>query len=201
MASSDPKKDRQQRVDRLCEEHRSFILDTLRHEGVHADAAKDLAQEVELILREHVEDERPLPSPRGFLTRVIQFVARNHKRFEGRRANAGVDVDVLPSQELDPERRAQKEQLWAKVIRYLADMPEHLAWAVYWIDMEGLGFEEAAEKLGRPAGTVSTHRARGIEMLKEMARRSTQETETGVRRRRIAAAAAAARRAREKLAR
>ncbi len=182
MSSSDRAAERQQRFERLCEEHGAFILDALLRQGVRPDVAEDLAQDVRLILRDHVEEERPLPNPRGFLLRIITYVVKNHKRFERRRPVAWGGFEGVPTVGLDPETAAYKRELWAKVVRYLSYLPEREADAVFDLEMLGLTLEEAAASWGIPRTTLESLRDRGLKMLQELARKSKRETDMGLRR-------------------
>ena len=94
---------------------------------------------------------------------------KNYQRFEGRRANGGVDVEALPSWWTswapNPEDAAQYSEYRAKVVRYLTYLPEHIAAAVLHHYMLEMTLEETATKLGRPIGTVARHCEKGEEML------------------------------------
>src|SRR6185437_10083137 len=87
-----------------------------------------------------------------------------------------------------PERVAEVREQMRKTKRYLTQLPEEEADAVHLVLVLRMSLEEAAEVLECPATTLAARVERGVEMCRELARKSEKETEMGVRRRGLAAA-------------
>jgi RNA polymerase sigma-70 factor (ECF subfamily) len=66
----------------------------------------------------------------------------------------------------DPERQAQASELLARVEAALHELPEHYSIAVWLRDGEGLSYQEIAEVLDVPIGTVRSRLARAREALR-----------------------------------
>ena len=95
-------------------------------------------------------------------------MGRNH-RILGENINATPElvekaVDTGP----DPERRARATQLLDRVERALEELPEHYRVVIWLRDGENLSYQEIADALEVPIGTVRSRLARGRGALKEM---------------------------------
>ena len=68
----------------------------------------------------------------------------------------------------DPERRAQASQLLDRVEIALHELPEHYRVVVWLRDGEDLSYQEIAETLDIPIGTVRSRLARARETLRRL---------------------------------
>jgi RNA polymerase sigma-70 factor (ECF subfamily) len=125
---------------------------------------------------------RGLPGFRGeakLSTWVFQIAwnyLRAHRRKMGRTLQIiGEDMDA--AQEIvdsaadigpDPERRAQATELLGRVEEALKQLPEHYRVVVWLRDGEDLSYQEIADALDVPIGTVRSRLARAREALREM---------------------------------
>jgi RNA polymerase sigma-70 factor (ECF subfamily) len=73
-------------------------------------------------------------------------------------------VDTGP----DPERRAGATELLDRVHEALGKLPEHYRVVVWLRDGEDLSYQEIADALGVPIGTVRSRLARAREALREL---------------------------------
>jgi RNA polymerase sigma-70 factor (ECF subfamily) len=132
------------------------------------DDAQDLVQDVLLRVRRGLETYRP-GSLEGWLSRIatnafLDDVRRRHRR----------PLDALPD---DPDRAvppaaAADEQLAAEslsdnVQAALARLPDDYRAAVVMCDVVGLSYEEIADALAIPVGTVRSRIHRGRRQLRE----------------------------------
>ena len=95
-------------------------------------------------------------------------MGRNH-RILGENINATPElvekaVDTGP----DPERRARATQLLDRVERALEELPERYRVVIWLRDGENLSYQEIADALEVPIGTVRSRLARARGALKEM---------------------------------
>ena len=95
-------------------------------------------------------------------------MGRNH-RILGENINATPElvekaVDTGP----DPERRARATPLLDRVERALEELPEHYRVVIWLRDGENLSYQEIADALEVPIGTVRSRLARARGALKEM---------------------------------
>jgi len=103
--------------------------------------------------------------PRAWLLTILRNTERNrHRR---RRPELLSDPDIAeergPRTESDEvERRAEDSEFDAAVTAALAQLPENFRRVVELVDVDGLSYQEAAELLDVPLGTVMSrlHRAR-----------------------------------------
>jgi RNA polymerase sigma factor (sigma-70 family) len=184
IATAAAQAERKALAQKVCAEHRAPIVALVARRGkLPVDKAEDVAQRVLLLLGEEVEESGPPTNLAAFVSCTIRFELRNHRRVESRAPRPWAEVDVVPASQPTPERVAELREQRRKVQRYLPKLKKALADAVHCMDILGMTLEEAAEELGCPPPTVASRRARGVEALKKLARKSAEETDRGLRRR------------------
>ncbi|KIQ97984.1 RNA polymerase sigma factor RpoE [Lysobacter sp. A03] len=112
---------------------------------------------------------RAMPNFRGdaqfytWLHRIAVNTAKNHLVAQKRRP-PGADIDVGDAEQFDsairlrdndtPERELMRQQVEQLVLRVVEGLPAELREAITLREVEGLSYEEIAEKMGCPIGTV-----------------------------------------------
>ena len=138
------------------------------------ECADDLAQEVFVRVFVHRRNYRHGSKLSTWLFTIAANLAKNEIRRRVRRRN-WFSLDALEEmlqdraiQLADPaegqETALEREQLQAAVGRAIATVPEKYRLALVLRDIEGLPYEEIAQVLGIPGGTVRSriNRARGM---------------------------------------
>jgi RNA polymerase sigma-70 factor (ECF subfamily) len=133
------------------------------------DDAYDLVQEALLRVRKGLETYQP-GSMEGWLSRIVTNVFLDEVRRKRRRP-----VEVLPE---DPERLLPSspgadeatDNLSDDVQAALRRLPEDFRTAVVLCDVVGLSYEEIAEAMSVPVGTVRSRIHRGRRLLREALR-------------------------------
>jgi RNA polymerase sigma-70 factor (ECF subfamily) len=139
-----------------------------------ADEVQDVAQEA------FIKANRALPGFRGdsafytWLYRIAANTAKNHLVSRARRP-PGSDVDPDDAEFMDgagalreletPETHLFGEELRAVVQRALEELPEELRAAVTLREFDGLSYEEIAEVMECPVGTVRSRIFRAREAI------------------------------------
>lgn len=134
----------------------------------------DVAQEA------FIKAYRALPRFRGdsqfytWLYRIAINTAKNHLVARSRRP-PGVDVDVDETEYRDdasalregetPEAALARDQLEACIQQALADLPEDLKSALTLREFDGLSYEQIADIMGCPVGTVRSRIFRAREFV------------------------------------
>jgi RNA polymerase sigma-70 factor, ECF subfamily len=140
------------------------------------ESADDLAQEVFVRVYVHRRNYRRGSKFSTWLFTIAANLAKNEIRRRVRKRH-WFSLDAL--QDLlkdsapilaDPsegsERSMEREQLQAAMARAIASVPEKYRLAVVLRDVEGLPYEEIAQVLGIPGGTVRSRINRARTMLK-----------------------------------
>ncbi|WP_222564985.1 RNA polymerase sigma factor RpoE [Novilysobacter antarcticus] len=112
---------------------------------------------------------RALPNFRGdaqfytWLHRIAVNTAKNHLVAQKRRP-PGADIDVDDAEQFDsairlrdndtPERELMRQQVEQLVLRVVEGLPAELKEAISLREVDGLSYDEIAEKMGCPIGTV-----------------------------------------------
>lgn len=142
----------------------------LRLTGNVADA-EDLVQEAVLRAYRSWEQYTPGTNARGWLITILRNLFINEYRRRSRHPET-VDVDtiepfaVFPEiQDEDPQATFFDSIVDDEVLRALDQLPEVFKEAVMLSDVEGLSYEEIAQVLGVPVGTVKSRLFRGRRML------------------------------------
>jgi RNA polymerase sigma-70 factor (ECF subfamily) len=137
-----------------------------------SEAVDDLAQEVFIRAYRSIGDFKGESSLYTWLYKIALNLCRNHYRTRGRRPvheQIGEDgsATVLEAEGGSPEDEAVRREFWEELRRGLARLPEEQREAVVLCDLEGMSYEEMAEVMGVPIGTVRSRIFRGRRALQE----------------------------------
>ena len=167
---------------------RAFDLLVLKYQGrIAALVSRYIADagEVEDVTQEaFIKAYRALSKFRGdsafytWLYRIAANAAKNHLVAKGRRPGADAtieDAEVfddggLVSETSSPEAMAIGDELAAVVEQALQSLPEELRAALTLRELEGLSYDDIAEVLGCPVGTVRSRIFRAREAIDEQVR-------------------------------
>jgi RNA polymerase sigma-70 factor (ECF subfamily) len=134
--------------------------------GNDADA-QDLVQEVLLRLRRGLETYKP-GSLEGWLSRITTNAFVDEVRRRKRRATVPLpdDADRVPAAGPGVEDTLAAASLPEEIQAALRALPEEYRVAVVLCDVVGLTYEEIADQLGVPIGTVRSRIHRGRASLR-----------------------------------
>jgi RNA polymerase sigma-70 factor (ECF subfamily) len=140
------------------------------------ECADDLSQEVFIRVYVHRRNYRRGSRLSTWVFTIAANLAKNEIRRRVRRRNwFSLDAmqEVLKDSAVvlaDPtegrERMLEREQLQQEIARAIATIPEKYRFSLVLRDIEGLAYEEIAEVLGIPGGTVRSRINRARSMLK-----------------------------------
>lgn len=142
------------------------------------------AAEVEDVAQEaFIKAYRALPNFRGesafytWLYRIAINTAKNHLVSQGRRAPTSTETEIEEAETFDdgehlrdlntPEAMLLSRQVADAVNRAVERLPEDLRTAVVLRELEGLSYEEIAETMNCPIGTVRSRIFRAREAIAE----------------------------------
>jgi len=123
---------------------------------------------------------RALPGFRGesafytWLYRIAINTAKNYLVAQGRRP-PGSDIDAQDAEQYEgqsllkeyetPERLLLKDEIEATVFKAIEELPEDLRTAITLRELEGMSYEEIAQAMGCPIGTVRSRIFRARESI------------------------------------
>jgi len=142
--------------------HRPALLATARRLTGRPDLAEDLVQETFLRALRSAHRYRPGTNARAWLYRILQRV-----RFDGMRES--MRRPRMVTLETEPPVAPEQARLHTggdAVERALFALPEPYRSAVVLRDVKELSYEEIADVLGIPAGTVMSRIHRGRALLR-----------------------------------
>ena|SRR5690554_5556800 len=109
-----------------------------------------------------------------WLHRIAVNTAKNHLVALGRRP-PGADIDVADAEQFDsgvrlrdndtPEREMMRREMEQTVLRAVEGLPEELRVAISLREVDGLSYEEIAQRMGCPVGTVRSRIFRAREAI------------------------------------
>ena len=153
----------------VAQEHGAFVYTVAYRLTGQPDDAHDLVQEVLLRVRRGLRTYRP-GSMRGWLSRITTNAFLDDVRRKQRRP-----TDALPD---DPERvlptSAPADEVLAgqglpeEIQSAITALPEEYRAAVVLSDVVGLSYQEVADALDVPVGTVRSRIHRGRSRLREV---------------------------------
>ncbi|WP_075185588.1 RNA polymerase sigma factor RpoE [Teredinibacter haidensis] len=163
---------------------RAFDLLVLKYQhkifAIISRFIKDSAEVQDVAQETFIKAYRALPNFRGdsafytWIYRIAINTAKNHLVSRGRRPpSSDVDVEEAEfysgSEQLKdlgtPEGQLMRDQLEEVVHRAIRDLPEDLRTAVTLREMEGLSYEEIAQVMDCPVGTVRSRIFRARESI------------------------------------
>ena len=135
---------------------------------------QDVAQEAFLRAYRALDGFRGDAQFYTWLHRIAVNTAKNHLVASNRRPPTG-DIDVADAEQYDagirlrdndtPERELMRQQMEQTVMRAVEALPEELRTAITLREVEGMSYEEIAEKMDCPIGTVRSRIFRAREAI------------------------------------
>ena len=114
-----------------------------------------------------------------WLHRIAVNTAKNHLVASNRRPPTG-DIDVADAEQFDsgirlrdndtPERELMRQEVEQTVLRAVQALPEELREAITLREVEGMSYEEIAEKMDCPIGTVRSRIFRARDAIDQQLR-------------------------------
>jgi RNA polymerase sigma-70 factor, ECF subfamily len=150
---------------------------SLRLTGGNEDEAQDLTQETFLRAYRHWETYTPGTSARSWLFTIcrnafLRGEERRGRRHESLESELDVKVEALSSVQTlyeirtsDPAREFFDSFVDEEITAAVAELPREFREAVVLSDLEGLSYNEIAEVLDIPIGTVKSRLYRGRRLL------------------------------------
>jgi RNA polymerase sigma-70 factor (ECF subfamily) len=156
----------------LYERRQGAIFRFAYHMSGSREVAEDVTQETFVTLARNPD---AYASQRGAVTAFLHGVARNLvlRRLERDRALTALEEDgglELPVEDSSPLGGLLRSETVEAVRRAVLALPESYREAVVLCDLEELSYEQAAESLGCPVGTVRSKLNRGRALLAERLR-------------------------------
>jgi RNA polymerase sigma-70 factor (ECF subfamily) len=137
-----------------------------------SDVVDDIAQEVFIRAYRSIGDFKGESSLYTWLYKIALNLCRNYYRTRGRRPvheEIGEDgsATVLEAEGGSPEDEVFRREFWEQLRRGLDGLAEEQREAVVLCDLEGMSYEEMADVMGIPIGTVRSRIFRGRRALQE----------------------------------
>ncbi|HTO27818.1 MAG TPA: RNA polymerase sigma factor RpoE [Devosia sp.] len=165
--------------DLLVRKYQSRIFGLISRYVRDMDEVQDVAQEA------FIKAYRALPGFRGdsafytWLYKIAVNTAKNHLVAMGRRPPSG-DIDADDAEFMagaermhdsaTPERELMRQEIEQSVFSTVQALPEELRTAITLREVDGLSYDEIAEAMGCPIGTVRSRIFRAREAIDEKLR-------------------------------
>jgi len=139
------------------------------------DAAQDIAQDTFVRAWKAIDKFRGDSAFYTWLYRIATNTAKNWLVAQGRRPRQDVDIDDHEAPELaelsdaaTPDAVTNSEQLAEKIQQAMNKLPSELRRAISLRELDGLSYEEIAEELDCPVGTVRSRIFRAREAINQV---------------------------------
>jgi RNA polymerase sigma-70 factor (ECF subfamily) len=128
--------------------------------------AEDLVQETYLRALKAPRKAEPGPGMKSWLFAILHNVWRNEVR--RRRPAAYVDdaVEQIPSDGPDPLDAVDRQEAGSRVLAAIEALPDPFREAIVLRCVEGFSYQEMAQVVGCPAGTIMSRLARARALLR-----------------------------------
>jgi len=143
---------------------------------------RDSSESLDVAQEAFIKAYRALPNFRGesafytWMYRIAINTAKNYLVAQGRRL-PNVDIEAQEAEQYDgaaglkefatPERMLQRDELQQLVFTTIEQLPEDLKTAITLRELEGLSYEEIAEAMSCPVGTVRSRIFRAREAIEK----------------------------------
>jgi RNA polymerase sigma-70 factor (ECF subfamily) len=170
-------------VSELARRHHQSLIGFLRGIVRDASTAEDLAQEVFVRVYRHVRDYEPRAKVVTWLYVIGRNLAlnevRNRKKRPSLKLNQTIHSDTSETEAVStmvgagaaPQDEAQREELAHALRGAVSELPEPFRVVLVLCDLEQLSYQECAEALALPVGTVRSRLSRARGYLEERLRR------------------------------
>ena len=167
--------------------HRAVVLRTARFLSRNAAEAEDLAQETLMRAFRKIDQLDVADNPAGWLTSILRNVRIDQTRRRGEALLTkaqSLEADTVEAHSFSvPHKPNTTEEILETLsdqalIDALHELPEEIRWTILLVDIQEMAYDEAAEVLDVPAGTIKSRVYRGRQMLRE-ALLGPQETRSG----------------------
>ncbi|HBT75922.1 MAG TPA: RNA polymerase subunit sigma-70 [Planctomycetaceae bacterium] len=172
---------RREVFEELVQRYERELYNYLRHYLGNAEMAEDAFQSTFLQIHlkgEQFEEGRMF---RPWLYRIATNQAIDIRRKNRRQPAVSLDTcgekydnptsgfaDSIPSDDLTPLERTLKDERAREVREALQHLPQILKQALYLVYFEGMMYQEAAESLGIPFGTVKSRLSAAVKKLNRL---------------------------------
>jgi len=163
-------------VDRYLDRVYRYLRNLTRSE----DEARELAHETFLQLRRKLEPGRPPTEAYVFTTARNAFLSQGRRRRseERKREGAAAEADTAAgtwcadASAVSPQRTTERNELKSDLEAALERLPEDQRSVFLLSEVEGMKYEQIAEVMGIPAGTVASRKHHASRALREDLERS-----------------------------
>ncbi|MGF1527738.1 MAG: RNA polymerase sigma factor RpoE [Candidatus Competibacterales bacterium] len=160
--------------DVLVRKYQSKITKLISRYVHDPSEAQDVSQEAFLKAYRALQGFRGESAFYTWLYRIAINTAKNYLVAQGRRP-PGSDIDAQEAEQYDgqsslkeyqtPERLLLKDEIEATVFQAIEELPEDLRTAITLREFEGMSYEEIAQTMGCPIGTVRSRIFRARESI------------------------------------
>ena len=152
-----------QAFDVLVLKYQNKIIQLIYRYVHDPDEARDVAQEAFIKAYKAIDRFRGDSAFYTWIYRIAINTAKNHLVASGRRPPKS-DIDAQDAEQYDgamglkeyatPERLLLKDEIQASIAKAIDELPDDLRTAIILRELEGLSYEEIAQTMDCPIGTV-----------------------------------------------
>jgi RNA polymerase sigma-70 factor (ECF subfamily) len=163
--------------ERLIEKYQHVAYNIAYRMVGNEEDAKDITQEAFIKVFKSIASFREDSSFSTWLYRIVMNTCKDELRKKKLKV-ISIDRDIevgessvsfeIPDHTYSPEVVYEKKQLHAMLSQALTDLPEQNRIVVIMRDVQGFSYEDIAECINIPVGTVKSRINRGRHMLREM---------------------------------
>jgi RNA polymerase sigma-70 factor (ECF subfamily) len=128
--------------------------------------AQDLVQETYLRALKAPRKAEPGPGMKSWLFAILHNVWRNELRRRRPVGYAEDAVEQIPSDDPDPLDSVDRQQAGSRVLAAIDGLPDPFREAIVLRCVEGFSYQEMAQVVGCPAGTIMSRLARARALLR-----------------------------------
>ncbi len=178
--------DRRAEFERLAQPHQREIFNAALRMTAHREDAEDLAQEVFVRAFTHLDQFEPGTNFRAWLFRILVTTYINQYRKKNRTPEMLAWEDLTPSAEQlvseessngaeNPEEAVLATITDEEVQSALNSLPDEFRAVVILCDLQDMAYQEIADALQIPIGTVRSRLSRGRSLLRRKLMRYAKE--------------------------
>jgi RNA polymerase sigma factor (sigma-70 family) len=150
----------------LVNQHHSYLKNFVLRLTKNRDITDDILQETYIQAIKSIDNFEGRSQIKTWLAGIAVNITRSyHKQIYRQKFDDSADISIIADSALTPEQNTEQNQSVEKILTAFQQMPENMAKTAYLVLCQNQSYEEAAQNMNVPIGTVRSRISRARAFL------------------------------------